>query len=73
MESSHVHVSNVYKINLCNEGDQQASIYMVDKRMLSLNYLSVLKLPNFRVNMARAKEYRGKKRAFLFQDTLTCS
>lgn len=76
MERLHLHVQNVYKINLCNEGDHQASVHMpgvLKERILLLNFLSVLKSPNFLVDMAFAKEYHGKRRPLLFHDTLTKS
>jgi hypothetical protein len=46
---------------------------VLKERILLLNFLSVLKSPNFLVDMAFAKEYHGKRRPLLFHDTLTKS
>lgn len=69
MENLCLHVQNVYKINLCDEGGLCIYARMCWKRTYPLNFLTTPKPPTFLVDMALAKEYHGKKRAFLFHDT----
>lgn len=77
LESSNLHDQNVYKVNLCKWGDQQASIHMPEcgrRKDAPIEFSKCLKPSNLSAEMALAKEYHGKKSFSLpLHLTISCS